>query len=125
MSDLIRWHYTCDHGAEGICSEGVVRPNLHPLLGVPVAWFTDLGHAYRTQLGLTSDTLACDRMSHRFEVAHPGRLLWWPRAARSLKVPAPVRDELEHGRLPAHWWISFGPVEVVEVAACVDMRERG
>ncbi|MEU8199507.1 hypothetical protein AB0C10_37560 [Microbispora amethystogenes] len=104
------WHYTCDHGAAGIQREGIIRPNLHPLLGVPVAWFTDLDPAHRFEIGLTSDRLACDRMAHRFATAD--RLVWWPLAARSLRVPAPVRAELETGRLPAHWWVSLTEVAI-------------
>jgi hypothetical protein len=112
MSD-VRWHYTCDHGAQGISAEGVVRPTHHHALGAALAWFTDLeGPAYRDELGLTSTALKCDRMAYRFAVAHPDRLLWWPKAARILNVPRKVRAELEAGRLPAHWWVSFEPVEV-------------
>jgi hypothetical protein len=106
------WHYTCDHGAAGIVRDGLVRPNRHPLLGVAVAWFTDLDSGHRQELGLTSDTLGCDRMAHRFEVAQEG-LLWWPKAARQLQVTTRVRAELETGRLPAHWWLSLEPVAVL------------
>ncbi|MEV6035996.1 hypothetical protein AB0L65_32915 [Nonomuraea sp. NPDC052116] len=109
----VLWHYTCDHGATGIVRDGMVKPNLHPLLGVPVAWFTDLDRAHRLELGLTSDTLKCDRMAHRFEVADPESLLWWPKAARLLRLSQAVRAELETGRLPAHWWVSFEPVAVL------------
>lgn len=109
------WHYTCDHGAVGIRWEGVIRPGLHLLLGVRIAWFTDLERADRVAVGLTSDTLACDRMAHRFAVPG-GAVEWWPRAARRLRVPSAVRSELETGRLPAHWWVSFSPVEIVEIA---------
>lgn len=109
------WHYTCDHGAEGIRREGLIRPNAHPLLRLPIAWFTDLDPAHRFEIGLTSDTLACDRMAHRFPVAPEG-VEWWPKAARRLAVPASVRAELEVGRLPAHWWVSLTPVQVTQFA---------
>ncbi|WP_433225496.1 hypothetical protein [Actinomadura formosensis] len=107
------WHYTCDHGAPGIRSGGVVVPNHHPLLGVELSWFTDLERSHRHEAGLTSARIACDRMAHRFAVADPAGLIWWPRAARVLAVPRAVRDELEEGRLLAHWWVAFGPVEVI------------
>ncbi|WP_144070235.1 hypothetical protein [Nonomuraea indica] len=111
------WHYTCGHGAAGIQRDGMVKPHLHPLLGVPVAWFTDLGPAHRLELGLTSDRLSCDRMEHRFTVADVGPLQWWPKAARLLRLSRPVRTELEQGRLPAHWWVSFDPVPVLVAEA--------
>jgi hypothetical protein len=108
------WHYTCDHGAPGIRRNGLVRPNGHPLLdGLPISWWTDLGPEYRFEIGLTADWITCDRMAHRFEVKDPCQLMRWPSAARVLGVPQPIRDDLEIGRLPAHWWVAFQPVEVI------------
>lgn len=106
------WHYTCDHGAAAIRRERLIKPNPHPFLGaLAVAWFTDLEPAYRFEIGLTSDRLACDRMAHRFPVRSEG-VEWWPKAARRLAVPVLVRAEMETGRLPAHWWVSLTPVEI-------------
>ncbi|WUI02084.1 hypothetical protein OHR68_09840 [Spirillospora sp. NBC_00431] len=108
------WHYTCDHGVDGIRREGVVKPNAHPLLdGLPISWFTNLERCHRFEAGLTADWITCDRMAYRFEVKAADSLEWWPRAARRLRVPRDVRDGLEIGRLPAHWWVSLQPVAVV------------
>lgn len=108
------WHYTCDHGAAGIRRDGVVKPNAQPALGgLPVSWFTDLDSSRRFEVGLTSHIIRCDRMAHRFEVKDPSVLDYWPMLARFLRVPRDVRDELEDGRLPAHWWVSLKPVEVI------------
>lgn len=38
---------------------------------------------------------------------------WWPHLARHIRVPRQVRDDLEIGRLPAHWWVSLKLVEVI------------
>lgn len=115
MSDLSLWHFTCRHSATGIRLEGMVRPWPQPLLaGTRLSWWTDLGVEHRFELGLTSQSIGCDRMEARFQAVDPAALTWWPKAARSLEVPQRVRDELEDGRLPAHWWISLEPVEVFE-----------
>lgn len=108
------WHYTCDHSADGIRRGGTVDPHPQPALGgVPLSWWTDLERGHRFEVGLTSLILSCDRMAHRFEVKDPSQLTWWPKAARALKVARDVRDDLEDGRLPAHWWVAFEPIEVI------------
>lgn len=108
------WHYTCGHGAGGIRREGIVKPNPHPFLnGLPISWWTDLGPEHRFEVGLTSTTLGCDRMANRFQVKDPDDLDWWPHLARYIQMPRSLRDELEAGRLPAHWWCSLEPVEVI------------
>lgn len=113
MNDPI-WHWTCHHQAPMIRTDGLVKPHPQPLLrGVELSWWTDLGAEHRFELGLTSNTLRCDRMETRFQAARPETLTHWPVAARALHVPRAVRDELEAGRLPAHWWIALEPVEVI------------
>lgn len=108
------WHYTCDHSADGIRRDGTVKPHPQPALaGVPLSWWTDLERGHRFEVGLTSQILGCDRMRHRFEIKDPSALTPWSIAARLLKVPREVRDDLEDGRLPAHWWVAFTDVEVI------------
>jgi len=108
------WHYTCDHGAELIRRDGLVKAHPQPVLDqVTLSWWTDLGPEHRYEVGLTSDLLTCDRMAHRFQAKDPSTLERWTRAARNWRIPPVVRDELEDGRLPAHWWVAFDPVEVV------------
>jgi hypothetical protein len=111
------YHYTCDHGADGIRRDGVVKPHPHPLLPEPVAWLTDLDKPHRYELGLTNFTLECDRTAHCFETA-TATALWWPIYARTL--PRLLRQELEAATAaaPMHWWISKLPVPVIrELAA--------
>ena len=117
MSDL--WHYTCEHGVEGILTDGTVNPTLNPVLtdahGAPVtlAWFTDLDTPWRDALGLTSHTLRCDRTAYRFVVVEPEKCTRWvtvrgtyPRAAVDALESAP-------GAMPMHWWVAAGPVRAV------------
>lgn len=106
------FHYTCDHGHGGIRRLGLVRPNWHPLLGEQLAWFTDLSEPDALALGLTSETLDCDRTSFRFEVAAVADCEPWCRYAR--RLPRVVRDEMEcPPGLPRHWWVSRKPIPVL------------
>ncbi len=117
------YHFTCADGAAGILRDGVIRPNLHPLLGWAVVWLTDMEVPDRAALGLIpSERVPCDRAEYRFEVAPGGlaRCVWWPRFARIL--PRAVRSAFEYGLegehpgdcgRPAHWWVATEPVPFV------------
>lgn len=95
------YHWTCDHGAQGINRDGVVRPNPHPLLSMePLVWLTDLDAASPWNLGLTSEILSCNRMAHRFEVEHTATVMPWSAYCRIRRVPRSVRDALEIGWTP-------------------------
>lgn len=109
------YHYTCDHGADGIRREGVIRPNRHVILGVGVVWLTDLDVPYREALGLTSHILSCDRTAHRLEVVCPWAV-WWPRYARGLPSSARWAVESAAGMAPVHWWVATEPVAVARAA---------
>lgn len=111
------YHYTCeDHGALGINRVGSVHPNWHWLLGEPLAWFTDLAEPDALALGLTSETLDCDRTRVRFEVVCAESCVPWHRFARDLARD--VRDDMEcPPGLPRHWWVSREPVPVLATAS--------
>ncbi|MEU8199525.1 hypothetical protein AB0C10_37650, partial [Microbispora amethystogenes] len=47
--------------------------------------------------------------------ADPEALAWARAKVERVRVPAPVRAELETGRLPAHWWVSLTPVAIATV----------
>lgn len=106
------YHFTCEHGAERIVQEGLLRPN--PLLKPSVIWLTNLSDAPREWLGLTSIILECDRTQYRFsaEVEEPERYVDW---AKRVRLSRRVRDawELAPGALPMHWWISETPLPVL------------
>jgi hypothetical protein len=122
-----RYHYTCDHRAPEIDRDGFLRPwpdagarrrhaaaLAHWPLPDPLVWLTDLDTPLRDALGLTADTLHCDRTAHRFTVADPAACQPWHRYARRLDPAA--RHEVETaapGLLPMHWWVSIGPVSVL------------
>ena len=79
------WHFTCDHGRQGIGRAGLVKPNRAAV--PPLAWFTDLPNPQREHLGLTSLILSCDRMAHRYRVLGSGDVIPWADA----DVPAETR----------------------------------
>ena len=92
----------------GGSSTGLTRAGFTAL-----AWFTDLPFrtpSTRRALGLTSQTLACDRMSRRFIVAHPERLIPWEEWAA--EHGAAEWADLAPG-LPAHWWVADRPTRVL------------
>lgn len=94
------YHYTCDHGYEGILRDGEVRPNPH----TKVSWFTDLPTPDVSALGLTSHILDCDRTTHRFRATHLGALVSFAEVWRG---PDVLPGE------PDHWWVAFTNVPVV------------
>jgi hypothetical protein len=110
------YHFTCAHAAPLIRQCGELRPHPQVLLaGVGLVWLTDLDAPNRYAIGLTSHSLPCDRMAHRFEVDVEEPLRWVDylrempfevkRAARQLAV-AP-------GTRPMHWYVSAEPIEVL------------
>ena len=112
--EMALWHYTCDHGREGIGAVGVVRPTMQPILGVSLAWFTDMAAPDRAALGLTSTVIACDRTRNRYRVLDPARCEPWWQWCRRMTVPRSRRELLEAapGAAPAHWWVSEAALAV-------------
>lgn len=108
------YHYTCAHAALGLGRRGVLRPNPQPFLdGLPMVWLTDLEEPDRVGLGLSSDTLRCDRTEYRYRVTHsPGAAVPWRVFAEEWHIDRTVRATLELGRRARHWWVSVLPVEV-------------
>lgn len=107
------WHFTCSHGRRGIGRVGIVRPNRHAFLhGPPLAWFTDHPDPDRMSVGLTSETLTCDRMAYRYRVTDPADVE--PFAAWSARNPQPldVWSALTSHGDPARWFVSVVPVPV-------------
>ncbi len=108
------YHYTCDHGREGLGDTGHVRVNPESIWGY--AWFTDLEVPYREGLGLTSGILTCDRTAHRFRVTCADDIRPWVEVRREwLKQPLGwgVLLYLEScDAMPMHWWVSTTEVPV-------------
>lgn len=105
------YHFTCDHGAEGIQRDGLVRPFANPWLG-QVAWFTDLEEPTADDIGLTSTFLSCDRLTHRFQVEStvPHR---WLGSVEQACTPFDLQRDLHRYGKPQHWWIAREAVPIV------------
>jgi hypothetical protein len=118
------WHYTCDHGHAGIGDEGRLLPasQLAPPARVAklpawhqqlmsLIWMTDMDTPDALALGLTRETISCDRTAHRYRVYgyNPARYVDLRR-----DLPKRLRDPLENavGARPMHWWCAYTPVPV-------------
>lgn len=107
MSGL--WHFTCEHAAASIDRSGILLPNPHPLLPEigPVVWLTNWRTAGRDALGLTSETLTCDRMEVCYSVIAPLAVPWaWVRDDLDPEAVA----ALERFSRPETWRLSLVPV---------------
>lgn len=103
------YHYTCDHGHQGIRPTGIVLTGAYGY-----AWFTDLPFPRKAALGLTSHVIACDRTAHRYRAIKPELLTPWA----EINDPT-LKAVLEGpGTQPEHWFVSR---ELVRVA----LDERG
>lgn len=99
------YHYTCEHGAKGITRRGMIRPASHPLVpDCRIVWLTDMAPPDRDALGLTSDTLTCDRLAFRYLVDADDAESWATFAQR-FAVPFLARAYLEMYRRPQHWYV--------------------
>jgi len=110
------YHFTCRHRAEMIGVHGQLEPNPQPYLaGRPVVWATDLYVADRDALGLTSETLACDRTEVRYQITEPDAFepwtSWWPRKV----APDAVSQLTYPPRRPRHWYVAVCPVWAVQL----------
>ena len=106
------WHYTCRHAATMIGRRGMLTPNPQPYLdGARLVWLTDLAVPDVAALGLTSDTLSCDRTEVRYRVL-AGEVVSWSAWAAEAKVDPLTLSAFTFGRRPAHWYVSPGPVAV-------------
>lgn len=120
----VLYHFTCHHGRNAIGKAGVLRPGAsvaHQAL-LPwtsrLVWLTDLDVPLRDALGLTANSLTCDRGAHRYRVTDPRFVAKWMDMRRILRnnpVTASMVAGLESapGAAPRHWWISMKPVPVV------------
>jgi hypothetical protein len=98
------YHYTCSHTRPKVGTRGMLRPNPHPWLGKSLLWLTDQETPDRDGLGLTSRTLACDRLEFRYIVdtndAKP-----WNEFATSIAQRGRMILEGVPGAKPQTWWV--------------------
>lgn len=103
MSTL--YHYTCEHGAKALGRRGMLRPNEHPLLnGARLVWLTDMMDPDRLALGLTSDSLSCDRLAFRY-IVQADDAMSWEEWARVHRVGPLARHLLEADRSCDRWFV--------------------
>jgi hypothetical protein len=107
---LILWHFTCDHGARLIGRRGLLTPHRHLLMPQlpPMVWLTNLAQPARDDVGLTSTTLTCDRLAHRYRVVDTSTAQRW--ASIRHRAPLDVVLDMEAYGRPSTWWVSFEPV---------------
>lgn len=119
------WHYTCDHAQSQIGDHGTLlplgkqRPGLWLIdhtktdaLLYSLVWLTDLPEPDITGLGLTSQTLSCERWRHRYRVADDRPVIAFPHM-QHMFTPQAQMDLLHHGARPEHWYVSFRPIPVI------------
>ncbi len=103
------YHFTCNDGRRAIGKSGLILPNLG-FSGL--AWFTDLPDPDRHQLGLTSYSLDCDRMTHRYRVTDTANVVAWadyPCDPPEWRLALAALD----GVAPEHWFVATKPVPAV------------
>jgi hypothetical protein len=111
MVTLSLYHFTCDHGRQGIGKRGRLQPHINPLLGCKVVWLTTQALPSREQTGLTSRYLTCDRMQFRYVVSGIGVAACEPWLTSSVrKAAGAVVEDLESFGDPENWWIARRPV---------------
>lgn len=111
------YHYTCGHGAAGIGKTGLIDVFLQPPEGqVALTWLTDLEAPNRLALGLTSNTIQCDRLAFRFDVPEPVEVVRYVDVRRE-HFPRYWREALERspGAMPMHWYLSLVPQRVANI----------
>jgi hypothetical protein len=126
----VLYHYTCSHAAYLIRRHKTLYPGRY--LGVnkkklakysaqelsvmdgvrSFVWMTDLAPpAPRGPLGLTSQSLACDRTQFVFEVEPDwDHARWWMYVRR--EHPDLLALECEPDAMPVHWFVSEEPVPI-------------
>ncbi|QBI98138.1 hypothetical protein SEA_FIREMAN_55 [Microbacterium phage Fireman] len=117
------WHRTCEHRAPKIEADGfLLRPQAHPILGnLPLVWLSSTPNATRAMLGLTSNTLECDRMAHLFKVVEEdeSKIAWWGDVMRAPDMtpflPGARRLMAVRGTRPGLWGVSADPIRVERV----------
>lgn len=114
------WHFCCRHSAKAIGRYGLVRPMVgHPFLGgARLVWFTTDRRPKREAVGLTMETIRCDRMECCYEVtdAH---------GCEPFNDWIRDRDHLHESanywlmgpdQRPETWWVSESAVPVRRIA---------
>jgi len=106
------WHRTCGHRIEQILADGELRPQKHVMLGYKMIWLTPMPWADRDALGLSSNTLACDRMEYLLEVVDPHQVAPWSAVKQTMDRVAVRYLEATRGARPDYWWVTGVPQQI-------------
>ena len=100
-------HYTCAHVRQRLGRRAMLRPQRQPHLGDRrLLWLTEQAVPDRLALGLTSQSLDCDRLQHRYLVDTLDAEPWLAYAQRTgLPPDARARLEAVDGAQPSTWWV--------------------
>ena len=124
MKVLTLYHFTCEHGYNGISKTGVLLPNIHPFmphLG-PLTWLTDLAEPpSKESVGLTAQWTTCDRLAYRYIVHCKAAIHWFEVRTRA---PKEVVATLESYGQPEHWWVIRRPLTPSEFACDATWRRK-
>ena len=124
------YHYSCRHTVAQIERDAMLRPsaawrhydtlmicNGEPMSGLwrapAVLWLTDLERPRRRALGLTSQTLDCDRTEYRYTVERSDTMVPWLDFATQHGANPEWLAVLHDGREPEHWYVAVQPVPFV------------
>lgn len=101
------YHYTCEERARLITRRGMLRPHAHPTLdGARLVWLTDMSEPDAVALGLTSESLPCDRLAVRYVVEAPDAEPWFEWLARHPDLRGPgLWLAIGRGAGPTHWFV--------------------
>jgi hypothetical protein len=121
----VLYHYTCSHSAEALGTEPggpvVLLLAARELVELPgsvpwpgwFVWLTDMATPHANALGLTRETIQCDRTRYRYRVVNAPELTRWVAIRRLFPPEALEWLEAAPGARPMHWWVSPGPVAAV------------
>lgn len=117
------YHYTCHCGRQGIGNTGLAKPmRMHSPDAVArcpeewrwlteLVWFTSQVRPDAVALGLTRETIQCDRTRWRYRVTDATGVRPWKAVARDLPRNAWQLTVGDHR--PGLWWVADRPVPVV------------
>lgn len=116
------YHYTCAHGRLALGEGGALLPPLWQIDEIPsgfppaaltllgLVWATEEARPDRYALGLTSATISCDRLAHRYAVPS-WQFARWGRVRSRFPVAVVEALETARGAQPAMWLVAEGPVD--------------
>lgn len=119
------FHFTCNHGYEGISKTNILLPNIHPMMrGLgPLLWLTDLAEPpSKESVGLTNSWTTCDCLAYRYIVQCKAAIHW---SLVRQRAPKDIVETLESYGQPEHWWIVRRPVLASEFSFDDAWRKEG